>query len=163
MKRLLPTLLLLTLLVGASAQAEISSVGVMGFQAWKAARVEDAKADLEKLQADGAQAKPEVKAKAPQKVSRGDQKLQQAQLNLEIVQELTVNDYFVLYLNQFKDRSAFLEAARKLNSDEAADLMMAYQKHLTKDSEAESSMPSIGPVTGSAMNSTQAKSPRSRN
>lgn len=159
MKRLLPTLILLAVLVSASAQAEISTVGVMGFQSWKAARVDDAKAELEKLQGDGAQAKVDVKPKAPQKVSRGDQKLQQASLNLEIVQELTVNDYFVLYLNQFKDRSAFLEAARKLNSDEAADLMMAYQKHLSKDSETENAMPSIG----TAMNPTQAKTPRSRN
>jgi hypothetical protein len=161
MKRLLPTLLALTLLVGASAHAEISSVGVLGFQAWKAARVDDAKAALEKIQAEGPQA-PKAdagKPKAPQKVSRGDQKLQQAQLNLEIVQELTVNDYFVLYLNQFKDRSAFLEAARKLNSDEAADLMMAYQKHLAKDSEADTSLPSIG----TAMNPPAGKTARSRN
>lgn len=156
MKRAFLTMMTLTLLVGTSAQAEITSVGVLGYQAWKSERVEAAKADLEKAQADAP--KVEVRTKAPQKISRTEQKLQQAQLNLEIVQELSVNDYFVLYLNQFKDRSAFLEAARKLNSDEAADLMLAYQKHLAKDADSDS-MPSLG----AAMNPNPSKSLKSRN
>ncbi len=156
MKRATLALIAFTLFVGVSAHAEITSVGVLGFQAWKNERIEAAKADLEKAQAEAPQAK-DVR-KAPQKLSRGDQKLQQAQLNLEIVQELTVNDYFVLYLNQFKDRSAFLEAARKLNSDEAADLMIAYQKHLSKDVDSDSL-----PTLGAAMNPTSSKTAKSRN
>lgn len=160
MKRVTLALMSLTILVGVSAQAEITSVGVLGYQAWKTERIESAKADLEKAQAEAPQAtqSKDARPKPPQKVSRGDQKLQQAQLNLEIVQELTVNDYFVLYLNQFKDRSAFLEAARKLNSDEAADLMLSYQKHLAKESESDSL-----PTLGAAMNPQPSKTARSRN
>ncbi len=131
---------LISMTLLSAANAEISQgVGVVGFQAWKTSRVEEAKLQLEKVKAEApaaakiAELKPVKSAQDSsrmQKGSRADQRLEQAQLNVEIAEELSVNDYFVLYLNQFKDRSAFLEAAQKLNSTEAADLMMAYQKHL---------------------------------
>jgi hypothetical protein len=50
---------------------------------------------------------------------------------------LTVNDYFVLYLSQFKQRDAFVDAAKKLTPEEAADLMLAYQKYLASDDQPE--------------------------
>jgi hypothetical protein len=146
-------LLLLTLLAFFShAQAEISQgVGVLGFQAWKASRLEEAKQQLEQVkneaQAPTKTVDPKA-AKAPQesrlqKLNRNDQRLEQAQLNVEIAEELAVNDYFVLYLNQFKDRSAFVEAAQKLNASEAADLMIAYQKHLAAAAAPEASLPGL--------------------
>ncbi|HMS10269.1 MAG TPA: hypothetical protein PKE66_12335, partial [Pyrinomonadaceae bacterium] len=70
--------------------------------------------------------------------------LRQAQLNVQIAHELTVNDYFVLYLSQLKGREAFLEAAKKLTPEETADLMVAYQRHLVGSDQAEaSSMPAV--------------------
>lgn len=104
-----------------SASAEINSSGVLGFQSWKQGRLEEAKAALEKAQAAGVDAK-----KGPQDPAR--RKLQQAQLNLEINQELGISDYFTLYVSQLKDRSSFIDAAKKLSAEETADLMMAYQK-----------------------------------
>lgn len=111
------------------ARAEINLSGVLGFQAWKSARVDDAKQQLEKAQSLTVDTK-----KGPQDPAR--RRLQQAQLNLEIIQELNITDYFALYVTQLKDRSSFLDAAKKLSTDETADLMMAYQKTLMTDAQA---------------------------
>ncbi|MEK7355815.1 MAG: hypothetical protein AAB250_05170 [Bdellovibrionota bacterium] len=144
-----------------TAQAEINmGLGVMGFQAWKASRIEEAKTQIDRLQgelgADKAQGDRAPGEKNPvmksldgkpiakdrlQKTPRADQRLSQAQLNLEIAQELSVNDYFVLYLGRFKERAAFQEAARKLSVDEAADLMIAYQRSIDLNSSAEAGLP----------------------
>ncbi|HVK62173.1 MAG TPA: hypothetical protein VM432_11510 [Bdellovibrionales bacterium] len=144
--------ILLSLLFATVSQAEISQdVGVLGFQAWKATRVEEAKQQLEKVKVENPP-KTDLKPQQPQsaarqqKFARVDQRLSQAQLNLEIAEDFSVNDYFVLYLNQFKDRSAFIEAAQKLNSQEAADLMMAYQKHLAAAAAPDAPPPAIAPV-----------------
>jgi hypothetical protein len=146
-------ILLTLILISFTAHAEVSQdIGVLGFQAWKASRIDEAKKGIEKAQTDisaqGAKS-PEAKVTKAQegarlqKGVRADQRLQQAQLNLETAQDLSVNDYFVLYLNQFKDRSAFVEAAQKLNAVEAADLMMAYQKHLASASATEAALPTL--------------------
>jgi hypothetical protein len=110
---------------------------VMGFQTWKTGRVDEAKSLLERLQQEHATAgnnkRPEAGKNGQNssaKSARSDAKLLQAQLSLEVARELTVNDYFVLYLSQFKTREAFLDAAKKLNPEESADLMISYQKHL---------------------------------
>ncbi len=58
------------------------------------------------------------------------QRLRQAELSLEIAQELNVNDYFILYLSQFQSREAFEEAAGKLSKAEVGQLLMAYKKQL---------------------------------
>jgi hypothetical protein len=150
----------LVLLAG-SAHAEINmGLGVMGFQAWKASRIEEAKTQIERIQGEagvdkavgdrapgektpvvnGAGSKPLAKDRL-QKSPRIDQRLQQAQLNLEIAQELSVNDYFVLYLSRFKERAAFQEAARKLSVDETADLMFAYQKSLDVNAAPDAGLP----------------------
>lgn len=144
-----PFVLAIFILLSIQAQAEVN---VQSYVAWKTARVEDARATLERLQSERNvqsvsgkapekklnEGKPEVTSRLQPsvKAGRSDQKMQQAQLNLEVAQELTVNDYFVLYLSQFKSRDAFLDAAKKLNPDEAADLMLAYQKHLTASAPA---------------------------
>ena len=128
MKRLILGLIL-AMLVTPGARAEINSSGVLGFQPWKASRIEDARATLEKIQTEAQIDKPQ--AARPLEAKKNYQKFQQAQLNLQIVQELTVSDYFTLYLSQLKDRSMMLDAAKKLSADEIADLMLAYQKALS--------------------------------
>jgi hypothetical protein len=164
----------LALLVGAlnahAGAVVVADLGVMSFQAWKTSRVEEARNILERLQSDAQLDKaPAVdrspfdnnKKKSEKKDSarsiksvRADQRVQQAQLNLEISQEFAVNDYFLLYLNQFKNRDSFLEAAKKLTPEEAADLMMAYQKHLTSNADT-SDIPSTLPVKSRPTSATQ--------
>ena len=129
MKRFALLTVLLLVFVTGSVHAEINSSGVLGYSGWKTARVEEARQQLDKLQAD-LQAPPAAKATGP-RFARGDQKLQQAQFNVEIAQELTISDYFNLYVTQLRDRSSFVDAAKKLSAEETADLMLAYQKLLS--------------------------------
>ena len=152
-----------------SASAGVAEAPVLGFQAWKTSRVDEARSNLEKLQAEkpsqalstmtGSRAS-EKKNQSEQvralalRVPRTDQKVQQAQLALEIAQELTINDYFVLYLSQFKNnREAYVEAAKKLSPEESADLMMSYQKRLISSPEDEEPTPrsaSLGDAQGTS-------------
>ena len=137
------------LIVGSSAaRAEINSSGVLGFSAWRQARIDEARSALEKIQSEAQIDKPQ--AARPQDVKKKYQQYQQAQLNVQIVQELTLTDYFSLYLSQLKDRSMMVDAAKKLSVDEIADLMTAYQKTLASppvSASAESSLPLLVPKT----------------
>lgn len=140
--------LVLALVLGSSAAfAEINSSGVLGFTAWRQARIDEAKATLEKIQTEAQVDKPQ--AARPQEAKKKYQQYQQAQLNLQIVQELTISDYFTLYLSQLKDRSTMIDAAKKLSAEEIADLMTAYQKALATPSvtsaSAEASLPLLAP------------------
>ncbi len=132
-------LLFLALLVmtGVKGRAEVS---VESYQTWKNARIEEAQSQVERLQ--GALDSSSSKEDAPKKdgksggatligSQKNDAKLRQALLNLDIARELTVNDYFLLYLRQFRDRESFIEAAKKLTPEEVADLLLAYQKSLS--------------------------------
>ena len=125
-KLFLMTALLGFLILALSAQASAvpSDLGVMGYQTWKAARIEEAKSAVDHVSHD------EKPARGRKVRSGSDSRLAQAQINYDIAKELSVNDYFVLYLSQFKQRDAFVEAAKKLTSEELADLMMAYQKKI---------------------------------
>lgn len=140
MKRLFLTISVVFLAASAGLSAQAGE-NVLGFQAWKTSRIDEAKQVVDRFNGpdrddDSSQKRPSKSKSAnnrhqtQSKNSRTDQKLQQAQINLEIAQEFTVNDYFVLYLSQFKQKEAFVEAARKLSHDEAAELMMSYQKRL---------------------------------
>jgi hypothetical protein len=140
--------LVFALLVGSSAAH--AEIGVMGFQAWKSGRIDEARSILERVQMEiqldkapsverapglpgalGKDAKaPHGEAARAPKGQRPEQRLDQAKLNVELNQELTIQDYFVLYLSQFKNRDAFLEAAKKLSPDEMAEIMMAYKKEI---------------------------------
>ena len=132
MKIALRTLLIILLAAVTTGEWARADVSVVSFQAWKTSRIEETRTALEKLQQQEKPAamgkKPDAKILAAAKNLKSDPKFQQAQLNLEIAQELTVNDYFILYLSQFNAREAFVEAARKLSPEESADLMMSYQK-----------------------------------
>lgn len=128
-------------------------VSVHGFKEWKAIRVEEARKALERFQGDlqqdiashterlgatkpnGSKAGDNSAAQGlvtpparPMRSPRPDQRLQQARLNFEIAQEFTVNDYFVLYLSQFKDRDAYVEASKKITPEEMGDLLMSFRK-----------------------------------
>jgi hypothetical protein len=154
-----------------SSSAKAAETAVLGFQAWKTSRVDDARSNLEKLQAEKpSQALAAITGPKPSdkknqseqaramalRVPRTDQKVQQAQLALEIAQELTINDYFVLYLGPFKNnRDAYIEAAKKLSPEESADLMMSYQKRLIGSSEADEPTPTSASLSNAQSTSTK--------
>ena len=153
----LPTLMILLMSTYSQAAPVKADLSVMGFQTWKASRIDDAKTAVERLsdpEKESATPVPKSARRGKQdpgsrlqlatKTGRLDQRLQQAQINLEIAQELTVNDYFVLYLSQFKQKEAFIEAAKKLSPEEAADLMMSYQKRLSSGDNDLGANPTLG-------------------
>ncbi len=124
---------------------------VMTFQAWKGLRLEEARLVLERLtfenQSDRTalverspgekqavvKASVEVSKNAPvarttKSGSRSDSRIEQAQMNLEIAQDLTVNDYLQIYLSRFRSREALLDVARRMAPEDVVDLLLSYQK-----------------------------------
>jgi hypothetical protein len=126
------------------------TAGPLTFQAWKSLRVDEARLVLERLtyenqldkmptierspvEKPAATRVADIPARASSptrsvKSARADSRTEQAQMNLEIAQDLTVNDYLVIYLSQFKSREAILDVARRLAPEDIADLLMSYQK-----------------------------------
>ncbi len=123
--------------------AQVSQAEVLAFKIWKAQRIEAARNQLEKTQQEQRNIPLTMKDAKAAKIKMSQQ-LSQAQLNVEIEQELTINDYFVLYLSQLKGYESSLEAAKKLSPEEVAELLQAYQKHLNGlDQVIEPSSPSV--------------------
>ena len=60
-----------------------------------------------------------------------EKQLVQLNWNLEVANDLSVTDYFVLYLSQQPQADRFKLAASKLTTNEVADLMQAYAQSLS--------------------------------
>lgn len=127
---------------------------VLTFQAWKSLRTDEARLILERLTLEGqifaassadrtpgerqavVRAGPQAAATSPMPRSspraavrpRQDNRVEQARMNLEIAQDLTINDYLQIYLSQFKTADVLRDVARRMNPDEVAELLIAYQK-----------------------------------
>lgn len=134
----------------AVAFAQPDSSGPLTFQSWKSLRVDEARLVLERLAYENQLDKMPIVDRSPgekqavirtadtasrvaapnrtAKSGRADSRIEQARMNLEIAQDLTVNDYLVIYLSQFKSRDAILDVARRLAPEDIADLLMSYQK-----------------------------------
>jgi hypothetical protein len=150
--------------------ASVDSQVVVSYQAWKSARIEEALKNVERLNVESRSTLPnsgpqqqlgsqnsgntsgltnsasaatplsQAKAKLDARVAHGQQ-------NLEIAKELSVNDYFVLYLSQLKSKEAFVEVAKKLSHDELAELMMVFQRTMNNSiTEAATQPPSVLPT-----------------
>ena len=113
------------------------------FQAWKSLRVDEARFVLERMTLEGHLEKmpqidrspvektPAIRTTAPRAgraESRADARIEQARMNLEIARDLTVNDYLLVYLSQFKSRDILIDVARRMPPEDVADLLQAYQK-----------------------------------
>jgi hypothetical protein len=131
---------------------------VLTFQAWKSVRTDEARLILERMTLEGqifaasgaaaadrapgerqavvrvAPGAANVAAPSPRSSPRAavrprqDNRVDQARMNLEIAQDLTINDYLQIYLSQFKSAEVLRDVARRMNPDEVAELLIAYQK-----------------------------------
>ena len=113
---------------------------VLTYQAWKSLRMDEARLVLERMTYENQLEKmPQIdRSPVPKPVAarpvkggrpeRADARIEQARMNLEIAQDLTVNDYLVIYLSQFKSREAMLDVARRMAPEEVADLLISHQK-----------------------------------
>jgi hypothetical protein len=138
---------------GSGSGSDATDSNVLSFKEWKAMRVEETRHQLERAQLDMAaerkkgaapQEPQEFRKSSPgaagvkgkdsvlrvQKGQNRENRLQQAKLSLEVANELTINDYFVLYLIPSDREAVILEAVKKMTPDEVAELMRAYKKHL---------------------------------
>lgn len=124
-------------LVGVAAEAQPSKVfavsaatpapalevlpSALTFQSWKNLRVDEARLVLERLTFENQiQRTPGVR-------SIGS-RVEQAKMNLEIAQDLTVNDYLAIYLSRFKSRDVIVDVARRMSPEEIADLLLSHQR-----------------------------------
>ena len=90
---------------------------ILTFKVWKQKKIDEARSIVNELKREG----------------KKDDKLDQAQANLDVAKDLSANDYFVLYLSpQFRDNhDAFVQASKALSPRDMADIMGAYQKRLS--------------------------------
>ncbi len=106
---------------------QIARADVISFQDWKKLKINEAQ--IQSLPTETSRAAAANIAKANK-----SQKLEASKLALQIAQELTIEDYFALYLSQFKDRADFVEAAKKLNATEMGDLLLILKSSLGRPS-----------------------------
>jgi hypothetical protein len=97
----------------------VTSLGpdVQSFKTWKTQKVKEAEATVKK-------------AKLTPHKENHEEELYRALLSLEMSKELTVNDYFVIYLSNHKaGKKAFQTAVQKLSEAELAALLWTLKPH----------------------------------
>lgn len=83
--------------------------------------------------------------------SRSETKVEQARINLEIANELTITDYLQIYLSQFRSPDVLRDVARRMAAEDVAELLMAYQqKSASLGSVGESSLAASRLCSGTA-------------
>ncbi len=107
-----PVLLGLILLLSFPLHAEVQS-----FKVWKTQKVKEAEAIVKRAKS------------TPHKENHAEE-LYRALLSLEMSKELSVNDYFVIYLSNHKaGKKAFQSAVQKLSEAELASLLWTLKPH----------------------------------
>lgn len=126
---LISVLLFVTATTHAGAAAATPTPGseLKGYREWKSDKIQAVINRITSTKALVTIAKTEANVKNAQNFER---QLAQEQWNLEVAKDLSVTDYFLLYLTQQNHRDRFYRAATKLNSAEVAELMEAYSKEL---------------------------------
>ncbi len=90
---------------------------VQSFKSWKTQKVKEAEAIVKR-------------AKLTPHKENHEEDLYRALLSLEMSKDLTVNDYFIIYLSNHKaGRKAFQSAVQKLSDGELATLLWTLKPH----------------------------------
>ena len=98
---------------------------IQSFREWKSSKVQGVLARVVSLKAQSQGAKTHVEKQQFAKM------LAQESWNLEITNDLSVNDYFVLYLAPLERApNRFKEAAARLTQAEMVELMASYSRSL---------------------------------
>jgi hypothetical protein len=110
------------------------SVAIKGFHEWKNEKIQSTTAQIGNLKLQIARSKAENNKKTAENLEK---QIDQLKWNLDVVHDLSVADYFVLYLSQLTQPDRFTQAAAKLSTKEVAELMEAYADTLSNSSPAE--------------------------
>ncbi len=137
---ILTTLIISCISFQASANSKIHS-----FKEWKGEKIQNAIVQTMQVRAQLLKAK--ANSSLLQKTSL-EKQLEQTMWHLDIAKELSVTDYFVMYLSPLTAPDRFQIAAQKLSTAEIAELMRAYAAELNSSNPQQ---PSPQPaVTGRA-------------
>lgn len=124
------TLLFCSLISCFAFSAELS---VLSFSEWKSNKVQAAQTQYSALESDYLSKKKQNSAD-PQLISLY-RELKNSKSNVNELTDLSVTDYFIGYLSQFKSKKlAFQAAVTKLGPTEVSELMEAYANSLLKTS-----------------------------
>lgn len=126
-----------------------SAPTVLTYRAWKNLRIDEARLVLERITFEsqlekapaierspgekqavvkGIGASPTPSRSGSRAENRIDSRIEQAQMNLEIAQDLAVKDYMDIYLSKFKSRDVIVDVARRMSPEEMAEVLLSYQK-----------------------------------
>jgi hypothetical protein len=100
---------------------------IKGYQEWKREKVQLAQSQVSNLHAQIFKAQSEGNKKLVENLERQSTQLH---WNMEVAQDLSVTDYFVLYLSQQNQPDRFQQSAAKMSTREVAELIEAYAKTL---------------------------------
>jgi hypothetical protein len=135
--------LLILIMMFFSVATSFASTSIKGYREWKVDKVQVALGQtastrtlLQKAKAEGQKTN----------VDSLERQLTQLQWNLDVAKDLSVTDYFVLYLSQLSQSDRFQQAAQKLSSSEVAELMEAYANTLGSSTPAETVTRQISPA-----------------
>ncbi|MEZ0392777.1 MAG: hypothetical protein ACAH59_11210 [Pseudobdellovibrionaceae bacterium] len=114
-----------------SIQSSATGVGianaVKGFQEWRTDKIQAAVNQMLVVKSQILRAHGEPNKKNLENLEK---QLDQIKWNLEVAKDLSVTDYFVLYLSQHSNPDRFQQAALKMSAKEVAQLMEAYANTL---------------------------------
>jgi len=115
----------------AGATIAPAAAGIKGYQEWKGEKVQYAVSQSNALRLQIHQAQLEGNRKLAESLEK-----QQSQIdwNLSVDRDLSVTDYFVLYLSQQPQKDRFQQAAQKMSTTEVTKLIEAYAKSLGTNS-----------------------------
>lgn len=120
-------LFILTLLCLQTFASAAPVPAIKGFYEWKNEKIQAAgnQISLTRVQIQKAQVENN------KKTAEGlEKQLDQLKWNMEVAQDLSVTDYFVLYLSQQTQSDRFTQAAARMTTKEVAELMQAYANTL---------------------------------
>ncbi len=110
-----------------------AELSVLSFNEWKSNKVQAAQSQYSSLESEYL-AKKKQNSADPQLIKLY-QELKDSKSNVNELSDLSVTDYFIGYLSQFKSKKlAFQSAVTKLGPTEVSELMEAYANSLLKTS-----------------------------
>jgi hypothetical protein len=117
----------LIVMISLTAAAQTGEATIKSFREWKSDKVQTVIQRIVLTKVGISRSKVEGTAVQTEQLTK---QLQQEQWNLDIAKDLSVADYFMLYLANQTHPHRFQEAASKMSPPEVAELMEAYAKEL---------------------------------
>lgn len=101
---------------------------IKGFQEWKSEKIQASNIQMAVIKSQMLKHQNEANRKNLDALAR---QLDQIKFNIEVLNDLTMTDYLILYLSQHPHPDRFQLAASKMSTREVAQLMEAYANTLS--------------------------------